>query len=72
MRISYPPVIQLESPPVATRFGGVETQTLIRLVVGLAMTAIVGVLALKRVGYLTKLISSGQLTADEGSQEPPR
>ena len=42
-----------------------ETQTLIRLVVGLAMTAIVGVLALKRVGYLTKLISSGQPTADE-------
>ena len=42
-----------------------ETQTLIRLVVGLAMTAIVGVLALKRVLYLTKLISSGQPTADE-------
>jgi Fe-S oxidoreductase len=43
----------------------VETQTLIRLIIGLAMTAIVGVFALKRVLYLTKLISSGQPTADE-------
>ena len=42
-----------------------ETQTLIRLIIGLAMTAIVGVFALKRVAYLTKLISSGQPTADE-------
>ncbi len=42
-----------------------ETQTLIRLIIGLAMTAIVGVFALKRIGYLTKLISSGQPTADE-------
>ena len=42
-----------------------DTQTLIRLIIGLAMTAIVGVFALKRVLYLTKLISSGQPTADE-------
>jgi Fe-S oxidoreductase len=43
----------------------VETQTLIRLVIGLTMTAIVGVFALKRVLYLTNLIRSGQPTADE-------
>jgi len=43
----------------------VDTQTLIRLSIGLTMTAIVGVFALKRVLYLTKLISSGQPTADE-------
>ncbi|MCW1959052.1 MAG: heterodisulfide reductase-related iron-sulfur binding cluster [Mycobacterium sp.] len=42
-----------------------ETQTLIRLIIGLAMTAVVAVLALKRIGYLTKLIRSGQPTADE-------
>ncbi len=42
-----------------------ETQTLIRLIIGLAMTAVVAVLALKRIGYLTKLISSGEPTADE-------
>ncbi|HOB50114.1 MAG TPA: (Fe-S)-binding protein [Mycobacterium sp.] len=42
-----------------------ETQTLIRLIIGLAMTAIVGALAVKRVLWLTKLISSGQPTADE-------
>ncbi|MGV1087549.1 MAG: (Fe-S)-binding protein [Mycobacterium sp.] len=42
-----------------------DTQTLIRLVIGLAMTAIVGLLAVKRVAWLTKLISSGQVTADE-------
>ena len=42
-----------------------DTQTLIRLIIGLAMTAIVGLLAVKRVGWLTKLISSGQPTADE-------
>ena len=42
-----------------------DTQTLIRLSIGLTMTAIVGVFALKRVLYLTKLISSGQPTADE-------
>jgi Fe-S oxidoreductase len=43
----------------------VDTQTLIRLIIGLAMTAIVGLLAAKRVGWLTTLISSGQPTADE-------
>ena len=42
-----------------------ETQILIRLIIGLAMTAIVGALAVKRVLWLTKLISSGQPTADE-------
>ena len=42
-----------------------DTQTLIRLIIGLAMTAIVGVLAVKRVLWLTKLINSGQTTADE-------
>jgi len=38
----------------------VQTQMLIRLVVGLGMTAIVGLLALRRVGWLTKLVLSGQ------------
>jgi len=38
----------------------VQTQTLIRLVVGLGMTAIVGLLALRRVGWLAKLTLSGQ------------
>ena len=42
-----------------------DTQTLIRLIIGLTMTAIVGVLAVKRILWLTKLISSGQPTADE-------
>ncbi len=42
-----------------------DTLTLIRLIIGLGMTAVVGVLAAKRVLYLTKLISSGQPTADE-------
>ena len=42
-----------------------ETQTLIRLIVGLTMTTIVALLAVKRVLWLTKLISSGQPTADE-------
>ena len=42
-----------------------DTQTLIRLTIGLAMTAIVGVFALKRVLWLTKLIRSGATTADE-------
>ncbi len=37
-----------------------ETQTLIRLVVGLGMTAIVGLFALRRVGWLVKLTLSGQ------------
>jgi Fe-S oxidoreductase len=38
----------------------VHTQTLIRLVVGLGMTAIVLLLAARRVGWLTKLVMSGQ------------
>jgi len=38
----------------------VQTQMLIRLVVGLSMTAIVGLLALRRVGWLAKLVLSGQ------------
>ena len=37
-----------------------QTQMLIRLVVGLSMTAIVGLLALRRVGWLAKLVLSGQ------------
>jgi hypothetical protein len=38
----------------------VETQTLVRLVVGLGMTAIVGFFALRRVGWLARLTLSGQ------------
>jgi Fe-S oxidoreductase len=38
----------------------VQTQMLIRLVVGLGMTAIVGLFALRRVGWLVKLTLSGQ------------
>jgi Fe-S oxidoreductase len=38
----------------------VQTQMLIRLVVGLGMTAIVGLLALRRVGWLGKLVLTGQ------------
>jgi Fe-S oxidoreductase len=38
----------------------VQTQMLIRLVVGLGMTAIVGLLAVRRVGWLAKLVLSGQ------------
>ncbi|MGH3598602.1 MAG: FeS-binding protein, partial [Mycobacterium sp.] len=37
-----------------------DTQTLIRLVVGLGMTAIVGLFAIRRVGWLTRLTLSGQ------------
>ena len=37
-----------------------ETQTLVRLVVGLGMTAIVGLFALRRVGWLVKLTLTGQ------------
>ena len=37
-----------------------QTQMLVRLVVGLGMTAIVGLLALRRVGWLAKLTLSGQ------------
>ena len=42
-----------------------DTHTLIRLVVGLGMTAIVLVFAARRVLWLTKLIRSGQKTSDE-------
>ena len=42
-----------------------DTHTLIRLVVGLGMTAIVLVFAAKRVLWLTNLIRSGQKTSDE-------
>jgi len=38
----------------------VETQTLIRLVVGLGMTAIIALFALRRVLWLVKLVLSGQ------------
>ncbi len=37
-----------------------QTQMLVRLVVGLGMTAIVALLALRRVGWLFKLVRSGQ------------
>jgi len=43
----------------------VETQTLIRLTIGLLMTAVVLVFAAKRVLWLTNLIRSGQPTSDE-------
>ena len=42
-----------------------DTQTLIRLIIGLLMTAVVLVFAAKRVLWLTKLIRSGQKTSDE-------
>ena len=42
-----------------------DTHTLIRLVVGLGMTALVLVFAARRVLWLTKLIRSGQKTSDE-------
>ena len=42
-----------------------ETQTLIRLIVGLGMTALVLVFAARRVLWLTNLIRSGQKTGDE-------
>ena len=42
-----------------------ETQTLIRLTLGLLMTAVVLAFAVKRVLWLTKLIRSGQPTSDE-------
>src|SRR5919197_1342973 len=38
----------------------VETQTLIRLVIGLAMTAIVAAFALRRIYWLASLVRSGQ------------
>jgi Fe-S oxidoreductase len=43
----------------------VDTHTLIRLIVGLGMTAVVLVLAARRVLWLTTLIRSGQKTSDE-------
>ena len=42
-----------------------DTHTLIRLVVGLGMTALVLVFAARRILWLTKLIRSGQKTSDE-------
>ncbi|MFY9917835.1 MAG: (Fe-S)-binding protein, partial [Mycobacterium sp.] len=42
-----------------------DTHTLIRLVVGLGMTALVMVFAARRVLWLTNLIRSGQKTSDE-------
>jgi Fe-S oxidoreductase len=47
----------------------VDTQILIRLIIGLAMTAIVGLLAVKRVAWLTKLIRSGQPVRDEDGRK---
>ena len=38
----------------------VQTQMLIRLIVGLGMTAIVGLLAVRRVGWLVRLVRSGK------------
>ena len=46
-----------------------DTQMLIRLVVGLGLTAIVLVFAAKRVLWLTKLIRSGQPTSDENGRK---
>ena len=46
-----------------------DTQTLIRLVVGLGLTAIVLVFAAKRVLWLTNLIRSGQKTSDENGRK---
>jgi Fe-S oxidoreductase len=43
----------------------VDTQTLIRLIIGLLMTAVVLMFAAKRVLWLTNLIRSGQKTSDE-------
>jgi Fe-S oxidoreductase len=50
----------------------VDTHTLIRLVVGLGMTAIVLFFAARRVLWLTNLIRSGQKTSDEhGRKDDP-
>jgi Fe-S oxidoreductase len=43
----------------------VDTQTLIRVVIGMLMTAVVLAFAAKRVLWLTNLIRSGQKTSDE-------
>jgi len=47
----------------------VDTQMLIRLIVGLSMSALVLVFAAKRVLWLTSLIRSGQPTSDEGGRK---
>ena len=46
-----------------------ETQMLIRLVVGLGLTALVLVFAAKRVLWLTNLIRSGQKTSPENNRK---
>ena len=46
-----------------------ETQTLIRLILGLLLTAVVLAFAAKRVLFLVKLISSGQKTIDEDARK---
>ncbi|WP_029117096.1 (Fe-S)-binding protein [Mycobacterium sp. URHB0044] len=46
-----------------------ETQTVIRLVIGLLMTAVVLAFAAKRVLFLTNLIRSGQPTRDEDARK---
>ena len=46
-----------------------DTQMLIRLIVGLGLTAIVLVFAAKRVLWLTNLIRSGQKTSDENGRK---
>jgi Fe-S oxidoreductase len=47
----------------------VDTQTLIRLILGLLLTAVVLAFAAKRVLFLVNLISSGQPTIDEGARK---
>ena len=46
-----------------------ETQMLIRIVVGVLMIAVVGVFAAKRVLWLTKLIRSGQPTSEANNRK---
>ncbi|MDT5316168.1 MAG: hypothetical protein QOE74_5188 [Mycobacterium sp.] len=46
-----------------------DTQTLIRLILGLLLTAVVLAFAAKRVLFLVNLISSGQPTIDEGARK---
>ena len=46
-----------------------DTQTLIRLILGLLLTAIVLAFAAKRVLFLVRLISSGKKTIDEGARK---
>ena len=48
-----------------------DTQTLIRLVVGLSMTGVVLVFAARRVLWLTSLIRSGQPVSDDRVAEMP-